>query len=344
MKRVTSWVLLISALLIATAQAQEPDDATRAAAREIAKKAITALDAKDYIAAESGFEKAYQILKVPTVGLFLGESLEGLGRLVEASERYREVLGLPLPSVNRAEHEKAQAKAKELLAALERRLPKVTVLTNTKAADARVTLDGRPLASVLLGVEIPINPGAHVLELRIGERATSQELKLAEGQTANVELKLEPAAAPPPSASASAAPPPLASVSASATAPAPPVSTLSSHSSPLKTFGFIGLGIGGAALVFGGVMAGVAAGQNSDLNRSCVTNRCPTSAQDALSSYQRNRVLSTVGFIAGGAFAAGGVVLLLAAPGARSSKQSAQAALSPWLSDGASGVAVSGRF
>jgi len=87
------------------------------------------------------------------------------------------------------------------------------------------------------------------------------------------------------------------------------------------------VGAGGAGLVVGGVLAGVAAGKRSGLEDACGEElACPPEAHEAADSYNALRVPTTVAFVAGGALVAGGVVLLVLSP---SSPQTAQLSLGP---------------
>jgi uncharacterized protein HemY len=93
-----AWIrnLLVLAVLALAAPAlgQATDDATRSAARTLGYQGVDAYQAGDYAAAVVKLERAYAAVKVPTVGLWLARALAKTGRLVEASERYAEVMRL----------------------------------------------------------------------------------------------------------------------------------------------------------------------------------------------------------------------------------------------------------
>jgi hypothetical protein len=101
----------------------------------------------------------------------------------------------------------------------------------------------------------------------------------------------------------------------------------------------VGLGVGGAGLLFGSVTGLVVLSKKSALeDDGCVDARCYGDQADDVDSYNSMRTLSTVGFVVGGLGAAAGAALLLTAP----SEEQTGAALRPWVSVGAAGVA--GRF
>src|SRR5262249_46662252 len=83
-----------------------------------------------------------------------------------------------------------------------------------------------------------------------------------------------------------------------------------------KTIGIASLGIGGAALAAGVVTGLVAVSKKSsfDSNAGCVNDACPSSLQAEVDSYNRMRLFSVIGLVAGGVFAGTGGVLLLTLP------------------------------
>ncbi len=81
-----------------------------------------------------------------------------------------------------------------------------------------------------------------------------------------------------------------------------------------RNVGFVLLGTGAAAVAFGGVMGGLAIGQNGAVKEHCEALDCDPTGLDAVSQGRTFGNLSTVGFVAGGVVAAAGVVLVLTAP------------------------------
>ena len=79
------------------------------------------------------------------------------------------------------------------------------------------------------------------------------------------------------------------------------------------------MGLGGAALVLGGVTAGLAADRHSALEEGCPDSQCPPDLHDDVDSYDTLRPISTVGWIAGGVLVAAGLTLVLTAPSEPSS-------------------------
>ena len=83
--------------------------------------------------------------------------------------------------------------------------------------------------------------------------------------------------------------------------------------SNLRLYGFIGLGVGGAALATGAVFGALAAGDKSDLEAGCAGG-CPPAFHDQNDSYGTKKTVSSIGLIGGAVLAAAGAVLVFTAP------------------------------
>lgn len=320
---VTSLALALS-LVAFPALGQQADEATRTAARALGTAGVDAYQANDFATANDKLEKAYAILRVPTLGLWSGRALVQVGKWVEASERFLEVTSLQVPTGDYAVQKQAQADAAVELKTLTPRVPVVTVTAKGAAlADCNVTIDGQPVASSLLSAGRLMNPGKHVIEARHGNEQTRTEITVAEGEHPTAVLEFS---APPPAPLVAAAPP----------AAPPPREAGAEQGSMQRTWGWFALGAGGVGLVVGGITGGIALGQkgNLDSNANCKDDKCAPSERDDVDSYNAMRTVSTVGFIAGGTLAALGAVLLVTAP----SGATAQAYVGP------QSVGLRGRF
>jgi hypothetical protein len=141
-------VLLL--LLSGRALAQEVDGAARAAARKLGYAGVEAYQANEYKEALDKLDKAYRVLKAPSLGLWSARALLANGRLVEASERYLEVTRLSVDSGERAVQERAKADARKELDALTPRIPSVVIrLEGAFASDVTLTIDGVAVSSAL---------------------------------------------------------------------------------------------------------------------------------------------------------------------------------------------------
>src|SRR3954451_17395062 len=125
--RGVSWPFLI-ALTLLTARpvaAHASDDSSRAEARKIGYAGVEAFQAGDFATARDRLETAYQLLQVPSLGLWSARALAKLGKLVEADARYAQVIGLPTSVGDEAIQEQARQDARNERAALARRIPSI---------------------------------------------------------------------------------------------------------------------------------------------------------------------------------------------------------------------------
>jgi hypothetical protein len=296
------WLLGLCLLAARPAMAQSGDDATRSAARALAEQGLALYDKGDCPGALDALDRAEALVRAPTLALHAARCLERLGRLVEASERYMSAQRMPLGADASEAFREAQADAAREREALLPRLPSLEiVLEGARPEEATVTLDGKPVPAVLVGVGRPVNPGSHRVEARRGEATASETVTLAEAERRRVVLRLPPATALP----------------AHAVAPSPPAPEARGVSSgaALRTLGWVGVGIGGAGILIGAVSGGLALGKRAELDDGgCVEERCPPTLGDDVDAYNSLRTLSGAALIAGAVLASAGVVMLVVAP------------------------------
>lgn len=117
------------------------------------------------------------------------------GKLATAWAEYGEALSV----ATRDGRDDRRDLAKERIDALRPRLPKIRVLSPTK--DVNLTLDGRALPAVSVGLDLPVDPGTHVVGATArGKRPWSTSPSLVEAQLVEVTVpELEAAPEAPPS-------------------------------------------------------------------------------------------------------------------------------------------------
>jgi hypothetical protein len=294
----------LALLLPNLAAAQAVDDGTRRAARILGSAGVEAFEAQDYVTASDKLERAYSTLKAPSLGLWSARALTKLGKLLEASERYQEVVRLEIMGGERAVQLQAQADAATELERLSTQVPNLVVkLAGATADTTNVTIDDVPLATALIGERRPVNPGKHRVVGVSAGKTVKQDVTVAAGETKPVELSFTRQANVPQPLAVAAAPGQSESFAAT---PGP----------SRRTGAFVVLGVGGAGLVLGGVAGVLAIGKKSDIdkNSNCQNNRCLQSEEDVVGSYRTWRTVSSAGLIGGAVLAAAGVGLLLTAP------------------------------
>jgi hypothetical protein len=327
-------VTILAAVLLhgATASAQPLDDQKRAAARALGEEGLTFFDAGKYADALDRFDRADKLVKAPTLGLMAARSLEKLGRLVEASNRYRDVLGMQLDEKASDVFKEAQTSAAKELEALSPRIPTLEIVIEGVNLDqTTVTLDGKVVPREMVGIRTPLNPGVHRLEATAPGLAGAQDLNIAEKQAARAVLTLQPTA-------------PLKGDGVGS-GNGPGDTTPKTAQSTQRTAGLITMGAGGAVFVAGAITGLVGVSKSSELSADCTLgakgNECPNTPafNDKLSSYNTVRYVSGAGLIVGGLGLAAGAVLFFTAP---KSQKPTKAGVEPWIGLGSAGLR--GRF
>ena len=312
-----AWLGLPAVLLCwpALATAEGVDDATRRAARTLGVSGVEAYEAGDYATASVKLEKAYRALSAPSLGLWSARALAKLNRLVEAAERYQEVLRLDAQGGEASVQRQAKSDAAEELARLSPQIPNLVISVEGAEADSvQVKVDGAILASSLIGENRPVNPGKHVVEATRAQQHVQVAAEVAAGETKPVVLRFQAgatSAAPIPDAGAAPA-----TASAAPEAAQPDNGPAPKPAATRRTLGFVAIGVGGAGLALGGVATAIAVGKKGKLDDSqaCLENRCLPSEQGNVDSYKTWRQVSSIGLIAGVAVAGAGVLIVLTAP------------------------------
>jgi hypothetical protein len=347
--------LVLATAMVWSATAHATDDSAKGAARELANEAKSDFDAGKFEEAGSKFQRAYEIAKVPTLAVWAARALVKRGKMVAASELYRQAV-LLAPNdlwVGNAQQQ-AQADAEKELAELQPRIPKLRIQVEGAAAnDVELTVDSTRISTAMFGIDLPTDPGKrHVVGKRVSD-VVEQTVDLAEGDrkesvlkfntvapvfaqpTRTESLPLAPSAAGP----QETLPMPVAPVPAvGAVTAIPPRETQPTDSvgGPQRTWGWVALGVGAAGLLTGAV-AGIVIMSNTSLRNDCPHGACPSSKSGSVNTYNLLRNTSTAGFIVGGVGTAVGVTLLLWTP-----KHESEPRMALWL--GPSSAGVKGAF
>jgi hypothetical protein len=293
--------------LSAAVQAQVIDESARAATRQMALDGIAAYKKGQFQEAYDKVHRAYSVIRVPTLGLWTARSLERLGKLVESSERYLEIARLSTEGSSDAELQEAAKKA----AATERaellpRIPKLrVVIEGVPAEGVSVTIDQKPLPAGLIGTLVPVNPGEHRVTATLGKSTAEVTVTLAEKQTEDAVLELEPTAANTGGVGGEMGGPDKTNSG----------TTEKSSGSVYPILGYVGIGVGGAALVGGTVFGVMAMSTRKKLDAGdCKDGGCGPGEHPEVDKYNKQRNFATIGIVAGSVVAAAGVTLLIVAP------------------------------
>ena len=304
----------VLSMSISTARAEEVvgvDDAARAKARSLGYAGVEAYGAGDYAAASSKLEESFQLLPVPSLGLWSARSLAALGRWVEAEERYRVVTSLPIGSNDSPVQQQAKDDAQRERTELLRRIPSLKVrVAGAAIEDVTVSVDGSVRGAASLATALLVNPGRHEISGVRGSESSQVVLVLAE--RAHEEVELSFSAEPPP-----VAPAPVEPVAAPASpAPAAPLSASPLPDSggdarrALRVGAWVAVGAGAAGLTTSLVSYVLANQQYESFQRRglCTTGGC---TQDEVDTYNTLRDVQRISLIAGGVLAVAGATVLV---------------------------------
>lgn len=325
MHRIASFTLVTLLLLLRTTAASADDAADKSTARELAIDGASALEAKDYETAADCFARAEALFHAPTLVLGLARAQAGLGKYVEARESYQAVIREPLDDDASDAFRDAKAQAEKEVVEVEAKIAWIIIRVKGPKDVPGAKLDGEELPAAALGVRRPVNPGEHRLEVSAAGFARGVEtFDVTPGEGREVVITLEEA---------------------------PDDVTQGEEGdglSPLAIAGIGTLGLGGAALVVGGVMGGLALGKHGDLTDACdEASICPASEQGTLDDFRTFGNASTGLIVAGGVLAAVGVTLLVVGLGDEGDEGPDSARvlrLTPLAAPGFAGLSVQGTF
>jgi hypothetical protein len=271
----------------------------KSTARSQADRGYELFEAGQYAEASQAFRLAEVIFHAPTLVFAIARSESKAGHLLEARSLYKQVLAEKIAANAPPEYRGAQEASQGELAAVEARIPRLTITVNGAAGRAFVVhLDETVVAPSALQQPLEIDPGPHHLVVTPdGGAAEKRSITVAESAREVVVIDL-----PPPSAK------PGASVGA------PPVAT---PRRDLLKPALASLGVGVVGLGVGAVLGGITLAKASAIRSHCVDDVCPTAQQSAADSAHTTATISTVALVVGGVFAATGVTLLVLRPKAQ---------------------------
>jgi hypothetical protein len=310
---ITAGLSLALASLTEVAQAEEVSADAKAAARELAAQGIAEANAGNCDSAIPKLERAERLYHAPTILTSLGECQVRVGRLVEGTENLKRVTLERLEPGASPSFVEAKKKASALLDQTLPRIAKLTIVLKPEGlTQVEVRINGVPIKSELLGIARPTDPGEHTVSVTAEGYQTSQALVTldpAEAETLTLELTPKPPVAEP-----------VVQPAPEPEKPAPKSSEPSpaAQSSNQPLIGWIGVGVGAAALIGGGVTGALALDASNQLN--CPNNVCSGDQVDKLDQANALALSSTILFGAGGALAVTGVILLLTSPSTHSER------------------------
>jgi hypothetical protein len=302
MKLVAICLGLLCVALFAVPARAAASEADRATARALALEGHDALQKKDYATAADRFQRADALVHAPTLVVDWARALQGLGRFVEAHEKYELVLREGVANSAPKSWTRALEDAKRELDALKPRLAWVTVMLKDPS-DASVKIDGVVVPPAAVGVKRAADPGfPEVTVTAPGYEAFKQTVTIGPGEEKVIEVSLQ-------------------KLPELATAPAAdnPYRAQRTDNHARRFVSYVLFGVGGVGIVGGAVTGGLALHKRSDLKAQCLGDTCPSSSAKTLSRYHTYGTTSAVGFALGVAGLGTGLALLLTEPHAEES-------------------------
>ena len=308
-------------------------------------------------AATSAFDQAEQLMSAhkfadaclkygesqrldPQLGtlLHLADCFQQNGQTASAWAAFREA-----QEVAAKRNDARQSLAEERIAKLTPHLSKlqINVPKGSDSSSLHIERDHVVVGSALWGAPVPTDPGSHSITASAPGRHPwiGSAIVRSDGSTATVDVPVLEVEVP-------------SSPEASATpkdAPASPPGTATSSASPngsvQRVLGWSAVGLGAVGLGVGVVFELQRSSKLSSRDKICAssdTAPCPVGSQERVDSLTKDArsasTVGTIGLVAGGVLAAGGVVLILTAPKGSSSEVS----LTPVVSPGFEGLMLSG--
>lgn len=297
------------------------EDAARTKARALGYAGVEAYGDGDYSAASARLEESFQLLPVPSLGLWSARALVGLGRWVEAERRYRAVAELPIAPGDSPVQRQAKDEAQQERAELLRRIPSLKVrVAGAELEAVAISVDGAPRTPAELATALLLDPGRHEIVGALGSERSQVVLSLGERAHEEVELRFSgtPAAPVEPAPAPLSAPPapPVTPLPPASRAAASPALAADASSGPggtrdaLRVAGWVAVGAGAAGLATSLVSYLIADRQYSGFQRRelCADGGC---TQDEVDTYNDLRDIHQVSLIAGGVAAAAGATLVV---------------------------------
>ncbi len=283
---------LVLGLLWVGVAVAEPSPSDRATARSLAGEGYQALQDKDYATAADRFSRADALVHAPTLMIDWARSLVGLGKLVEAQERYEQILREGVDAKAPRSWHRALSDANTELAELKPRLAWLTISV-TGSAQPNVTIDDAPVPVAAIGIRRAVNPGSLTVHVQAeGFLPQTKKLQLAEGATLAIDFDLSPAP-----------------VSESPLKPAPLAPTPEKTRNPTPMY--VAFAAGGAGLIVGSVSGILFLSKRADLKKVCIGLGCPPSSHSDVDAYHALEWTADAGFALGVAGVGAGIGLWL---------------------------------
>jgi hypothetical protein len=153
-----------------------PSAADRSTARAQFEQGVAAARDGHWHEASESFSRSYALVPEPLVLLNLAAAQAEDGSLVAAAETYRTFLAAPLAG----EAAQMRAAAQDGLQRVEARVAHVVISIDAPNGADAVTIDGVALPRAALGIDRPLDPGAHTIVWTRAPHRETRRIDLAD--------------------------------------------------------------------------------------------------------------------------------------------------------------------
>lgn len=310
------WFLsgVVSLSILCSAQAGFAQNAERDRARLLATEGLQSFEKGQFEEALRKLVAAEESFHAPPHLLFIARAQARLGQLIEARDTYRKLGDESLGASSPQPFRDAQATGRAEMEALSPRIPKIElVVEGAPRAAVEFSIDGK---SVVGPDELQaVNPGSRVITARAaGYETATVTLPVAERDLRKAILSLRPGQG----------------------------DEETSTDGPLLWPAWTLIGVGAVGLGVGAVTGFIHLSKVSDVEERNDAGEFATEdeLEAAKDDARPTATIATVGLIAGGVLAAGGVVWLIVAPDASAEASSARVSVAPGLGS----LSISGTF
>ncbi len=309
--------------------------------RALFDEAQKALDSGDWVTACGKFQASLDANPGVSTLLNLGRCHDHFGKLTQAWDEYHHALTLNRDTDSESRRDELERIGHDAIAALEPRLPKLTLAIASPPAGVTIALDGKDVPAGALGAPLPIDPGNHeVVANAPGYQEQRKSFEIAEGQQLPIELTLTPI--PPPPKPFAIAPPER---------PRPRVVSNGPESrDPRRAWAWIALG-GAVAFAAAGTAFAIDARRAEDditticgPSGECLDSQFTLDDIDRFNGRKHRDIGLSVAFFVGAAASTAASTVLFATGSARRSRKPASAWALPWASPTGLGVVLGGGF
>jgi tetratricopeptide (TPR) repeat protein len=320
-------------LVAGVVHADEPATADVTSAKRLFNEA-TALESRgQWSEAADKLREAIGIKETPGLRYHLAYAEEHMGQLVEALSDYERAATLLEAGAQAPDVAKLVGPARDRL---RERTPTLLLRLPPNVAQAKLTVDDRPMAMTSSQQVIPLNPGAHRLLLAApGHEPLTLDVRMNEGERHTLDAELTPrrSAAPDTAAPSVAAAAPSAAPSESPAAePETAERPAQESGETLRTvvlaseagIAVAALGVGIGYMLRKNTDEDRVANAQRDIGQSSTACNTPTPAPacrelaEAIDDSNRSRRVSNVAFVTAGVAAAAAVVTFIVWPAQRS--------------------------